>query len=130
MAIRYFFQYLDNLIETIKIYSIQVWKNFKSLSKNNSYKMNLLMMIDSYFKNDDDKLIFEIVAENLILELDKVLKLNSNSKSDSKIFVKKKLAMTIFLNDQTDQNLKESTEKEIVCRDKFFDTELSFLINL
>ena len=88
------------------------------------------MMIDSYFKNDDDKLIFEIVAENLILELDKVLKLNSNSKSDSKIFVKKKLAMTIFLNDQTDQNLKESTEKEIVCRDKFFDTELSFLINL
>jgi len=71
-------------------------------------------MMESYFKNDDDKLIFEIVAENLILELDKVLKLNSNSKSDSKVFVKKKLALTIFLNDQTDQNLKDSTEKEIV----------------
>jgi len=72
------------------------------------------MMMESYFKNDDDKLIFEIVAENLILELDKVLKLNSNSKSDSKFFVKKKLALTIFLNDQTDPNTKIATEKEIV----------------
>ena len=71
--------------------------------------------MENYFKNDDDKLIFEIVAENLILELDKVLKLNSNSKSDSKIYVKKKLAMTIFLNDQTDPNLKATIEKEIVC---------------
>ena len=70
--------------------------------------------MENYFKNDDDKLIFEIVAENLILELDKVLKLNSNSKSDSKFFVKKKLALTIFLNDQTDPNTKIATEKEIV----------------
>ena len=70
--------------------------------------------MENYFKNDDDKLIFEIVAENLILELDKVLKLNSNSKSDSKIFVKKKLALTILLNDQTDTGIKTSTEKEIV----------------
>ena len=70
--------------------------------------------MENYFKNDDDKLIFELVAENLILELDKVLKLNSNSKSDPKTFVKKKLAMTIFLNDQTDPNLKASTEQDIV----------------
>ena len=70
--------------------------------------------MENYFKNDDDKLIFELVAESLILELDKVLKLNSNSRSDPKIFVKKKLAMTIFLNDQTDPNLKASTEKDLV----------------
>ena len=76
--------------------------------------MNLLIMMENYFKNDDDKLIFELVAESLILELDKVLKLNSNSRSDPKIFVKKKLAMTIFLNDQTDPNLKASTEQDIV----------------
>ena len=76
--------------------------------------MNLLIMMENYFKNDDDKLIFEIVAESLILELDKVLKLNSNSKSDSKVFVKKKLAMTIFLNEHTDPNTKASSEKEIV----------------
>ena len=72
--------------------------------------------MENYFKNDDDKLIFELVAENLILELDKVLKLNSNSKSDSKVYVKKKLAMTIFLNDQTDPNLKASSEKDIVSK--------------
>ena len=76
--------------------------------------MDLLIMMESFFKNDDDKLIFEIVAENLIFELDKVLKLNSNSKSDHKIFDKKKLAMTIFLNDQTDANLKSSSENDIV----------------
>ena len=70
--------------------------------------------MENYFKNDDDKLIFEIVAESLILELDKVLKLNSNSKSDAKVFVKKKLAMTIFLNEQTDPITRASTEKEIV----------------
>jgi len=84
-------------------------KNIKKISK-----MNLLIMMESYFKNDDDKLIFEIVAESLILELDKVLKLNSNSKSDAKVFVKKKLAMTIFLNEQTDPITRASTEKEIV----------------
>ena len=78
--------------------------------------MDLLIMMENYFKNDDDKLIFELVAENLILELDKVLKLNSNSKSDSKVYVKKKLAMTIFLNDQTDPNLKASSEKDIVSK--------------
>ena len=72
--------------------------------------------MENYFKNDDDKLIFEIVAESLILELDKVLKLNSNSKSDAKVFVKKKLAMTIFLNEQTDPSTKASSEKEIVSR--------------
>ena len=76
--------------------------------------MNLLIMMENYFKNDEDKLIFEIVAESLILELDKVLKLNSNSKSDAKVFVKKKLAMTIFLNEQTDPITRASTEKEIV----------------
>ena len=70
--------------------------------------------MENYFKNDDDKLIFEIVAESLILELDKVLKLNSNSKSDAKVFVKKKLAMTIFLNEQTDPITRASTEKDIV----------------
>ena len=83
--------------------------------------MNLLIMMENYFKNDDDKLIFELVAENLILELDKVLKLNSNSKSDPKNYVKKKLAMTIFLNDQTDPNLKASTEQDIVS---FFELPL------
>ncbi len=71
-------------------------------------------MMESYFKNDDDKLIFEIVAESLILELDKVLKLNSNSKSDAKVFGKKKFAMTIYLNEHTDPNTKASSEKEIV----------------
>ncbi len=76
--------------------------------------MNLLIMMESYFKNDDDKLIFEIVAESLILELDKVLKLNSNSKSDAKVFGKKKLAMTIYLNEHTDPITKASSEKEIV----------------
>jgi hypothetical protein len=29
--------------------------------------------MDNNFKNDNEKLIFELVAENLILELDKVL---------------------------------------------------------
>lgn len=71
------------------------------------------MTMDNYFKNDDDKVIFEVVAESLILELDKVLKLNSNSKEDSKLCVKKKLAMTIFLNDQNDPGLKATTEKEL-----------------
>ena len=76
--------------------------------------MNLLITMSNYFKNDDDKLVFELVAEQLILELDKVLKLNSNSKEDSKMFEKKKLAMTIFTNDQTSPELRASTEKEIV----------------
>lgn len=75
--------------------------------------MNLLITMSNYFKTDDDKLIFEIVAENLILELDKVLKLNANTKENAKDYDKKKLAMTIFLNDQTEPELRASTEKEI-----------------
>ncbi len=90
--------------------------------------MNLLIMMENYFKNDDDKLIFEIVAESLILELDKVLKLNSNSKSDAKVFVKKKLAMTIFLNEQTDPITKASSEKEIVSRNITINDDKPYLI--
>ena len=75
---------------------------------------DLLVNLATFFKSDDEKVIFEIVAESLILELDKILKLNANAKSDAQIYGKKKMALTVLLNDQSEPSIKSSNEKDLV----------------